>query len=234
MAGRDFYVTLGVPRTENLRGIRSAFRDLVRTYHPDRAGPEGAPTFREVVEAYRVLSDREARRRYDDELRRRDEAKHRAESIRIRGLEPEPTRIRDLEPLVPEPVSVFGDPDEIRPSYEALHQRFRSNFEDWLAPKSEHPEPLHVGVTLSHREALLGGILPIRIPVFRHCPECDGAGDLWGFPCANCRQEGVIQEWTIVPLKIPPGVRPGGTIDLSLDRYGIRNLWIRAIIRMLG
>jgi hypothetical protein len=43
----------------------------------------------------------------------------------------------------------------------------------------------------------------------------------------------VIQEWATVTLEIPAGVRPGETIDLSLDRYGIRNLWIRAIIRTM-
>jgi hypothetical protein len=44
----------------------------------------------------------------------------------------------------------------------------------------------------------------------------------------------VIQEYATVQLRIPPGVRSGETLDLSLDRYGIRNLWIRAIIRTLG
>jgi HSP20 family molecular chaperone IbpA len=44
------------------RGIRAAFRDLARKHHPDIAGPRGAPAFREAVEAYRALSDPEARR----------------------------------------------------------------------------------------------------------------------------------------------------------------------------
>jgi DnaJ-class molecular chaperone len=194
MADRDYYVILGVPRTECPRGIHAAFRDLVKVHHPDRAGPETTAAFREVVEAYRVLSDPEARRRYDVALERREA--RRTEPIRIRYGTP--------EPLVPEPVSVFGHRDEIRPSYEALHHRFRANFDDVLAPKSEHPEPLHFQVTLSPEEAYAGGVLPIRVPVFHQCP------------------------------RIPPGVRSGSVIDLALDRYGIHNLWIRAVIRTSG
>jgi curved DNA-binding protein CbpA len=138
MASRDYYVILGVPRTEDPSGIRAAFRRRVKAHHPDRAGPEGAPLFRETVEAYRVLSDPEARRRYDDRLRRSEGRSPGVERARVHRARP--------EPLVPEPVSVFGEPDEIRPSYEALHHRFRSNFEDVLSPKSEHPEPLHFQV----------------------------------------------------------------------------------------
>ena len=70
MATRDYYVTLGVPRTETTDGIRSAFRDLVKRYHPDRSGSEESDTFRDVVEAYRVLSDPALRERYDERLRR--------------------------------------------------------------------------------------------------------------------------------------------------------------------
>jgi hypothetical protein len=48
-----------------------------------------------------------------------------------------------------------------------------------------------------------------------------------------CDQQGVIQEEAIVHLRIPPRVRSGELIDLSLDRYGIHNLWIRAVIRTM-
>jgi molecular chaperone DnaJ len=226
MAERDYYVILGIPRTETPSGIRSAFRDLVKVHHPDRAGPQGAEAFREVVEAYRVLSDPESRRRYDDDLQHRQTP--RTDPIRVRYGARESL---DSEPLVPEPVSVFGQPDEIRPSYEALCDRFRANFDDVLAPKSEHPEPLHFQVTLSPEEARTGGVLPINVPVFCQCPECRGPGHIWGTPCGYCDQQGFVQREATVHLRIPPGVRSGSVIDVALDRYGIHNLWIRAVIQ---
>src|SRR5262249_44980799 len=60
----DYYLVLGVSRDETSRGIRDAYRQLAKRHHPDLAGPEQAEAFRELVEAYEVLSDAEKRRRY--------------------------------------------------------------------------------------------------------------------------------------------------------------------------
>src|SRR5262245_66280565 len=68
MIERNLYVVLGVEPTETAQGIRSAFRDLAKRYHPDRVGDAGASAFREIDEACRVLSDSAERRQYDDSL----------------------------------------------------------------------------------------------------------------------------------------------------------------------
>src|SRR5207247_5222414 len=68
---KDLYSTLGVTRTESLRGIREAFRKLAKRYHPDHAGQRGTPKFQEILNAYTVLSDPEKRKRYNDSLARR-------------------------------------------------------------------------------------------------------------------------------------------------------------------
>ena len=65
---KDHYFVLGVPHEESARGIRKAFRDLARRHHPDHAGAAGTPMFRDVVDAYRVLSDPQRRRQYDAEI----------------------------------------------------------------------------------------------------------------------------------------------------------------------
>ena len=70
MERQNHYLVLGVPRVETAEGIRSAFRDRALEHHPDRAGPDGAERFREVVDAYRVLSDPQRRRAYDASLSR--------------------------------------------------------------------------------------------------------------------------------------------------------------------
>jgi molecular chaperone DnaJ len=66
-ARKDHYDTLGVDRGASSQGIRKAFRARAKECHPDCAGPEGDRRFREVAEAYEVLSDPGERARYDRE-----------------------------------------------------------------------------------------------------------------------------------------------------------------------
>src|SRR3954471_24346544 len=66
MARRDFYEVLGVGRDASPDDIQSAYRKLARTYHPDvNKDPLAEDRFKELSEAYDVLSDPEMRRRYD-------------------------------------------------------------------------------------------------------------------------------------------------------------------------
>jgi curved DNA-binding protein len=66
MASRDFYEVLGVPRNAGQDEIQRAYRKLARTYHPDvNSDPAAEDRFKDISEAYDVLSDPQTRRRYD-------------------------------------------------------------------------------------------------------------------------------------------------------------------------
>ncbi len=65
-ARRDYYQVLGVPRDADAKTIKGAFRRLARRYHPDTStDPDAEQRFREIAEAYGVLSDPARRASYD-------------------------------------------------------------------------------------------------------------------------------------------------------------------------
>jgi len=65
---RDYYATLGVPRTATEKEIKAAFRKLARKHHPDvnQGSKESEARFKELTEAYEVLGDPEKRSTYDE------------------------------------------------------------------------------------------------------------------------------------------------------------------------
>ena len=63
---RDYYDALGIPRDATTDQIQQAFRTLARKYHPDvNKDPGAEDRFKEINEAYHVLSDPQTRKRYN-------------------------------------------------------------------------------------------------------------------------------------------------------------------------
>lgn len=213
MALKDYYLILGVPRGENEAGIRSVFRALARHYHPDHAGPEAAPRFGDIVEAYEVLSDRERPRRRNREL--------------------EPTRVPvRSSPLSERPMSVPHDFQTLSTSPEELSDRLSGNFTHLGVPKGDRLEAFTVEIRLTPEEAAWGLTVPFGIPVFRDCPICGGSGRDWLFPCLSCDEQGVIEEQKILRLQVPPGVTDGAAFELPLDGLGIHNFYLHVSVRL--
>ena len=66
MTQRDYYEVLGVPRSAASDDLKAAFRRLARQYHPDvNKAPDAEDKFKEINEAYAVLSDSDKRAAYD-------------------------------------------------------------------------------------------------------------------------------------------------------------------------
>jgi len=216
MERKTYYTILGISRTENPGGIRSAYRGLAKKLHPDVAGEETTRAFQEVTEAYDVLSDPQRRRAYNDKLRRAEEDRL---VIAVRPTPP--------QPLVWDPVSILGNPESVRPSFQALYDRFLRNFTGVGIPKSEHPEGLHFEVLLTREEASSGCVVPIGVPVFSQCLECGGSGRDWVFPCVHCRERGMIETEEFVRVPIPPMVKSGSILEIPLRGLGIHNLYLR-------
>lgn len=94
----DAYDVLGVEATAEPDEIRAAFRRLVQRQHPDTAGPDASDvSVREVIEAYRLLSDPVRRARYDADRARSGPSG--ARSIPVRNLDDRgPRRFEQARP----------------------------------------------------------------------------------------------------------------------------------------
>jgi DnaJ-class molecular chaperone len=216
MPSRNYYVVLGVPPDESQPGIHAAYHDLVRRLHPDVAGETAATRFQEINEAYQVLSDRARRRAHDRETSTGVSTSY--------GPSPAP------EEASAKPLSPFAYPERVRPSHDALHDRWLRNFTGIGVPKAERAESLTLEIALTPEEAARGCTVPVGVPVFGACLECGGTRRAWPFPCRACRASGLAEELRTLRLRVPPGVRHGTILELPLAFYGIANLYLRVRI----
>lgn len=226
MTTRNYYVLLGVSESESPEGIRRAFRDLARRYHPDRAGSRGTPFFREIVTAYQTLSDPERRDAYDAGLR---DAQGLEAATPVR-----PWPAEGPEPLVPVRNSLMRDFYVTRPSRDEVFDRIRRNFGLAAPPKSERLRPLGLQLLISADDALYGGALTVAVPVFYPCSRCRGSGSRGYYACPSCHGDGIVEVEQNVHLRIPPGVRDGERFEVPLRGLGIHNLFLSVCLRVAG
>jgi len=210
MPTRDYYVVLGVPRTESPRAIRAAFRERAKQLHPDHVSGDDS-AFRELLEAYECLADPARRKRYDDATA---------------------TSIAAANPMFAEPVSVFGDVQSIRPSFDELFSRWSRNFTGIGVPKGERAEALDFELIVTPNEAERGGVLPFVLPRLGPCPRCGGTGEEWLFHCHDCSGTGVAERRQIMRLVVPAGIRSGHVLHAPLSGYGVDNLYLRFRVRV--
>lgn len=179
---RDYYEVLGVPRNASKEEIKKAYRRLVLQYHPDRnKSPDAEERFKEISEAYAVLSDDEKRRVYDMYGHAGLSGAYRSEDF-FRGREADFEEIfRDL--------GLGG--------FETLFQRI---FRDFglggfgFSFGEERGRDILVDVDLTLEDVLLGARKSIRVPVTEECGACRGSGAEPGGlkTCSTCGGTGQV------------------------------------------
>jgi hypothetical protein len=101
---------------------------------------------------------------------------------------------------------IFADEIAIDfPSVDQLIERVREGF----LGEPLSPETLRAEVSVSARDAMMGTIVPLEIPLRGTCTECGGRGETWAEPCAACRGSG---DWFLrhsLRFPVPPGVSDG-------------------------
>ena len=226
---KSYFAILGISPSATEDEIRSAYRRLVKEYHPDHyAG--SSDRFQEVQEAYTVLGNNRKRREYKRHIR-----KSPLKRPMGRGSYPEP------EPLIPEQRPVeLGEISPVRsfqsftPSLDEVFDWLWSNFSSLSHPKSGRVQNLTLEVTLTPEQARRGGNARIMVPAQAVCPSCRGYGGVGPYECSRCVGEGVISGEMPVSVAFPPGLTHDHAVMIPLDRFGIRHVHITVLFRPSG
>lgn len=225
MLAKSYYLTLGVPRSESAHGIRQAFREQVKRYHPDRVGAARGRFFQEIVEAYHTLSNPERRRDYDRGLSHAD--------VGPSTVAPAVSLADENSSSLPQRLSVLRNFCVKDTFFEAALARVSRNLTAANAGGQIVPERLTAQVTLSPDEALQGGALHLTVPSFSPCGRCGGAGVQGVFPCDLCDGEGLWEEEESVRVRIPPNVGDGMLIEVPLRGLGPHNFYLCVCVRVI-
>jgi molecular chaperone DnaJ len=168
--GKDYYAILGVGKNATDEEIRKAYRKLALKHHPDKNpnNPEAERKFKEVAEAYDVLSDKEKRKAYDT---RGDEG------LRDMGFE----GFASAEDIFSHFPDIFGD---------LFAERFHRQ-----AARPQRGSDLRFTLPVSFLDAALGAVREISVPLRAVCQECGGSGSEGGAApevCASCGGSGSV------------------------------------------
>jgi DnaJ-class molecular chaperone len=204
---KDYYETLGVPRTASDADIRQAYRKLARKFHPDvNPGDKTAEEkFKDLSEAYEVLSDSTKRTQYD---RLGPNWRAGADFTPPPGSQDGGVEFRDFSGGF-EAEDGFGDFSDF---FESLfgQRRARAGAGFRMAGRDVEGE-----IALSLEDAHRGGTRTITLEAAERCPECNGTGSKDGKVCPTCRGGGLVRRQKKLDVTIPPGVRDGSVIRLA-------------------
>jgi len=218
---KDYYRILGVDRNADDKTIKSAYRRLARKHHPDVAKSKDATErFKEISEAYEVLSDPEKRRRYDSlgpDWQRYTQAP--AGGPPGGGFRVEyGGDAGDLGGFSDFFRSIFGDLGaHARRGSRSGGIRFDEGFE-----RSPRGADVEAGVEISLDEAFHGARKTFAMDLEEPCGVCQGAGNIQGKPCAACGGGGWQRAHRQVDVKIPAGVKSGQRVRVSGEGTGAR------------
>lgn len=249
----DYYAILGVRKDADQDEIKRAYRKLARESHPD-ANPHdqhAEERFKQVAEAYDVLSDPEKRQRYDTfgdagasgspfggfgDLGNIMESffggspfgrqRGRARTSAVAGQDIGVAVTLTLDE------AVFGARRTIATTVLARCQRCNGDGCEPGTFRSRCTTCGGQGELRATRQTILGTVMTSR-----PCVTCEGAGEAPAVPCATCAGEGRVHDTRDVPLEVPPGVDDGTTLRLrGRGEQGVRggpdgDLFVRIEVR---
>lgn len=235
MSPRDYYEVLGVSRTASKEEIKRAFRSLARKYHPDVSQEADADErFKEINEAYTVLSDDQKRAAYDrfghagvrgtggasdfGSMDFSDLADIFGDlfgfgSVRTgRRSRSMPRRGADLqsEVVLTFEEAVFGVEKEIEFTRDEVCSRCGGTGAEPGTSPVRCSTCRGTGEVRQARQTIFGSMVQVTT-----CPTCGGKGEVIASPCSTCRGRGLERKTVRKTVAIPAGVDDGTQIRLA-------------------
>ena len=231
MSNRDYYEVLGVAKDADENSIKRAYRKLAMKYHPDRNPDDekAAENFREVTEAYEVLTDEGKRSRYDQYGHAGVDEQ--MQDFWGRGGAQDSHAFRDFGDMFGD---VFGDMFGGRGGGRATRGAdLRYNLTITLEEAANGREvelniPRHESCNTCHGSGAKPGSNPVPcntcgghgqvqmqqgfFAVRRTCPTCHGAGKRIESPCTSCGGAGRTKVNKKLKVKVPVGVYEGAQV----------------------
>ena len=209
MAGKDYYSILGVNRNATEREIKQTYRRLARKYHPDvNPGDKSAEAkFKEINEAYEVLSDKEKRQKYDQFG---DQWQYADQFTKARGQQ---TPFWDFSQA--DGASRFhfseGDTSSL---FDDLLRGFGTKT-SYRRAQTRRGQDIDYPVEVTLEEAYHGTTRILSLGFEEPCSVCQGTGQIQNVPCSACRGSGMVPRVKRLEVKIPPGVKNGSRVRFA-------------------
>jgi len=206
MAKKDYYEILGVKRNASEQEIKQAYRRLARKHHPD-VNPDDKSAeakFKEINEAYEVLSDKENRKKYD---RFGDRWQHADQFTRAQQQAP----FRDFGQGGRTTSFHFGG-DDLGSLFDGL---FRGAGPATRRAPPRRGRDIESPVEVTLEEAYHGTSRTLSLQVEEPCTSCRGSGWIQNLPCATCQGAGAVARRKRLEVKIPAGVRTGSRVRIA-------------------
>ena len=235
MTNRDYYEILGVPKNASPDDLKSAFRRLARQYHPDvNKAPEAEEHFKEINEAYAVLSDSDKRAAYDRFGHAGVRGAGGAQDFTVDfsnfadifgdlfgfgGFGRSQTRARnaprrgvDLQYRVDLSFeeAIFGIDKEIEITRDEVCSTCNGSGAEPGTSPVRCATCSGSGEVRQVRQTLLGSMVQVST-----CPTCGGAGETIASPCHTCRGQGLEKFNRKKVISIPAGVDTGTQMRLA-------------------
>jgi molecular chaperone DnaJ len=235
MSQRDYYEVLGLPRDASADDLKAAFRRLARQYHPDvNKGHDAEERFKEINEAYAVLSDPEKRAAYDRFGHAGVRGPGGAADINVdfsdfadifgdlfgfggfgrsaRRARNAPRRGADLPyrmDLTFEE-AVFGVEKEIEITRDEMCSVCAGSGAEPGTSPARCATCKGSGEVRQVRQTFLGSMVQVST-----CPTCNGAGETISTPCRHCSGRGLERRVRRKTIAVPAGVDNGTQIRLG-------------------
>ncbi len=193
MAKRDYYEVLGVSKSADEKEIKKAYRKLAMKYHPDKNpdDKDAEEKFKEINEAYEVLSDSEKRATYDRFGHDGVNAQNQGGFGGFQGGFQGGGGFEDIFG------DIFGD------MFGGGFSNFGGGYSSGVRRGPTRGADIRQSVTISFKEAAFGKKMPVRVSRNEECETCHGSGAKPGtgkHTCTECNGSGVITEVRRTPF----------------------------------